>query len=591
MGSEQTENPGSSRASAPGAPRKRFPFVEAACLFLVSLLIMARQFASPHLASCVIDDSILQMSWVRQFSQVLSEGVWLPRWLPDSNGGHGSPVFVFYSPLVYYVTAAFQLAGSSVTLAMKFVRLLGLWFSGIAMFVFARGLAGNQVALAVALVYLVLPFHVLDISYWTLYAEPWAWIWFPLILHFLQEMLQDERNRRFLFPGVALGYAVLILTHLVSAYMFSFVMAAYTWFCSSRPKRLGNCVRLLACMGVGLALAAFFLFPAYYERRFVHLEYSTLLPEFDFRNTLLFFPNQELMASNAFLSRTVFLLQGIALLQLAGLLLGAALLHSGEKRERLPRVLWFAFWTALFCLFLMSRASIPIWEWMPGLRQIQFSTRWLSIYTLMAALLIGIALGGLAQRWTDSIVRVGFKLGLLTIGALAVVGSFMIVRGSCFLGPEEARQAEMNVYNAPEYNPRTMPNWSQRVIAPENTKWWVTQGTAKVEMRRWAAHERELSIEADSTVQLKLRLFDYPGWQMRLDGAPVAVSTDPGDGRIWVRLPPGHHVLALSFENTLWRGLSLLVSGLTAVAILIFCGWDDLKMQRPAPARQESEVL
>ena len=75
------------------------------CLFLLSALLVARQFSNPNFPSCVIDDSLLHMSWVQQFSASLSQGYWLPRWLPDSNGGYGSPVFIFYSPLVYYLTA------------------------------------------------------------------------------------------------------------------------------------------------------------------------------------------------------------------------------------------------------------------------------------------------------------------------------------------------------------------------------------------------------------------------------------------------------------------------------------------------------
>ncbi|PYV89871.1 MAG: hypothetical protein DMG05_12210, partial [Acidobacteria bacterium] len=54
--------------------RHNFPYAEWGCLLLVSVLIVARQFTNPHFPSCVIDDSILQMSWVRQFAQVLSEG-------------------------------------------------------------------------------------------------------------------------------------------------------------------------------------------------------------------------------------------------------------------------------------------------------------------------------------------------------------------------------------------------------------------------------------------------------------------------------------------------------------------------------------
>jgi hypothetical protein len=550
-----------------------FPFV-VGCLFFVSLLIMVRQFAHPHFASCVIDDSILQMSWVRQFTEVLSEGVWLPRWLPHSNGGYGSPVFVFYPPLVYYVTAGLQLAGISVILSMKLVRFLGLWLSGVAMFVFARGFVGSGGALAVALVYLSLPFHVLNISYWTLYAEPWAWIWFPLILHFLEKMLQREKQGLVLSYGVAFCYLGLILTHLVSAYMFSFVMAAYVWFGSGSGRRLRDSLSFSISAGAGLALAAFFLFPAFYERRLVHIEYSTLLPEFDFRNTFLFFPNSVLTKENAFQARTIFLLQCITLIQLAGLLVAKGVVRQSKNHGRFDRLLWFAFWAALCCLLLMSRASLWIWEWVPGLPQIQFSTRWLSIYTLMTSLLMGATFRSFGQNESKSASGAWLKLAFFTVALLSGLGSFVIARESCFLSSEEVRKAEMNLYNAPEYNPLSMPKWSQRVIAPEGHKWWVTEGSANIELRQWRAHKRELAIEAHSQVVLKLRLYNYPGWNIQLDGVETLAKADPADGRISVRIPPGHHFLKLNFENTAWRTMSLLVSVMCAAVMLIYRAWN-----------------
>src|SRR5438552_9579789 len=140
--------------------RLNFPYAEWGCLLLVSVLIVARQFTSPHFSSCVIDVSILQMCWVRQFAQVLGEGVWLPRWLPDANGGYGSPTFIFYSPLVYYVTALFYWVTGSVVLSMKLARFLGLFLSGLAMFTYSEALTSRKLALLVSLVYLVIPFHV-----------------------------------------------------------------------------------------------------------------------------------------------------------------------------------------------------------------------------------------------------------------------------------------------------------------------------------------------------------------------------------------------------------------------------------------------
>ena len=549
--------------------RHNFPYAEWGCLLLVSVLIVARQFTNPHFPSCVIDDSILQMSWVRQFVQVLSEGVWLPRWLPDSNGGYGSPTFIFYSPLVYYVTALLYSVTKSVVLSMKLVRFLGFFLSGLAMFAYAKSLTSRKLALLVSLVYLVIPFHVLDISYWTLYAEPWAWIWFPLILFFLRHLFVCGVRTTSHLMGLSLSYSGLVLTHLVSAYMFSLVMVGYLLFCSNRVRILENSKWLLVGMATALALAAFFLLPVLYERRFIHLEYSTMLPEFDFRNTFLFFPNPDLTGGNVFQAKTIGILQAITVLQVAWTVVSAGVtLHTKTLSQDLRKELFVLNLLSLFCLFLMSRPSVWIWRLIPGLPQIQFSTRWLSIYTLLATVVIGISfesyhhrLAGLA-KW--------LKMSHFSVAFLAGLGSVLIILGGCFLNEEHTRAAEADLYSAPEYNPRSMPNWKQRIIHAKDPAFAIMEGKADIKIKRWASHERNLRIEADTPIRLKLRLHEYPGWIVTIDDQRTPISTDPASGGIVVNVPQGQHVVRVSFENTWWRNAALGLSGLTALGMLSF---------------------
>ena len=99
-------------------------------------------------------------------------------------------------------------------------------------------------------------------------------------------------------------------------------------------------------------------------------------------------------------------------------------------------------------------------------------------------------------------------------------------------------------------------------------KWWTTQGTAKVELLCWSAHRRLLLIDSATGAKIGSHAgLNYPGWTLRIDGAETPVSEDVADGRIWAHIPPGRHILQVSFENTWWRNLACAVSLLT-VAIL-----------------------
>ena len=44
------------------------------------------------------------ITWLQHFYKELTEEIWYPRWLAGTNYGYGSPTFVFYPPLVYYLT-------------------------------------------------------------------------------------------------------------------------------------------------------------------------------------------------------------------------------------------------------------------------------------------------------------------------------------------------------------------------------------------------------------------------------------------------------------------------------------------------------
>ena len=546
-------------------------YVDVASLFVISMGIMTLQFVRPQLASCVIDDSILQMSWIRQFANGLSSDVWLPRWMPEANGGYGSPVFIFYSPLVYYVSAFFFWLTGSVIFSMKLVRFLALFLSAWAMLKYSSEDLPRSTAWMVAAVYLTLPFHVLDISYWTLYAEPCAWIWFPLLLLFQQRMMNSNKLSIDSVLLFSICYAGLILTHLVSAYLFSFILAGY-FFWSYLPRLKFNQLRqMVLAVVLGLLGSSFFLLPAICEQRLVHLEYSTLLPEFDFRNTFLLFPSESLIKSNDFMGKTLRLLQGTTLLQGVWTAFGAILIfRTPFFNRRWRRKALFALVVCLVCLFLMSQLSQPIWLLVPLLPKIQFSTRWLSLYSLMSAIVVGMGFQAILHQ--NSRAKGWLQWSYIAICCLSLLTSALIVYSSCLLDVEHEDLALKSAYNAPEYNPRKMPNWKQRIIYPEDPPVMVCNGEATTEVLKWEAQQREINVDAKTPVQIRLRILDYAGWKIDVNHKSMTNFRDIQNGAILLHLPPGLHQVSARFENTWWRNLGNWLS-ITVVLLSGGCYW------------------
>jgi hypothetical protein len=348
--------------------------------------------------------------------------------------------------------------------------------------------------------------------------------------------------------------------------MFSFVIAAYVLSASRASSLLRNLANLTCGVLIGVALSAFYLLPAIYEQRFVHIEYGTLLPEFDFRNTLPFFPDPALMAANRFQARTIWLEQVTVLLQGAWAALSAALFFAlSDRKSRLRRQVMFALMLCALCVFFMSRASVPVWQVVPGLAKIQFSTRWLSIFSLGVAL--SVAAGFQVYSIRVKGWRLALKLGHMTVAFAAGMATLFVILGSCFLGEQQTRMARDHLYNAPEYNPRSMVHWQQRVIDPYPEKCRLLEGTARIEILAWKSVERRVVVDASSPVTVKLCLLEYPGWEVRLDRQPITPGADPADGGMTVLLPEGRHELHLRFVNTWWRNAALAISGLVTVAV------------------------
>ncbi|HEX2034739.1 MAG TPA: DUF6541 family protein, partial [Chloroflexota bacterium] len=63
-------------------------------------------FLRPDLSLWHLFDGASHLRKAYQLGQLIKEGNWYPRWVPDLYGGYGYPTFNFYAPAVYYLTLA-----------------------------------------------------------------------------------------------------------------------------------------------------------------------------------------------------------------------------------------------------------------------------------------------------------------------------------------------------------------------------------------------------------------------------------------------------------------------------------------------------
>jgi len=218
--------------------------------------VLAVLFVVPALvAPPMTHDSFwIDVSWSQQFTALLRTGNLYPRWLPWSYGGLGSPAFYYYAPLSFHLAGLFGLLGLS-TYPALLAAFGTAWFgSGATMYGWLKG--RTRAPLIGALLYMVLPYHVMDFYARGALAEFCAFAVAPLVASGLRDAVERGRSVRF-----GLAYAALIMTHLPTAVIVSVLLVApyALWSARADKRRLIPVARGVA---LGLGGAAIYLIPA-----------------------------------------------------------------------------------------------------------------------------------------------------------------------------------------------------------------------------------------------------------------------------------------------------------------------------------------
>ncbi|MBC7258428.1 MAG: hypothetical protein H5T65_04205 [Chloroflexi bacterium] len=518
-------------------------------------------------------DSPFLLVRVHQLVAALKEGVFPVRWMGDAAYGYGYPFFNFYAALPYYIAALLKILGFTYVNAIKGAQLLGLLAAGLGAYLLAKRLWPNPWgALLASAAYTFAPFHLVNLYVrGDSLSEFWAFAFYPFVLLTLVRLWEAPSMRRM---GVAaLAFGGLVMTHNVSALIFSpFVglLLVYLWF-AVRGQRLRRLAAAVAALALGLALSAWFWFPALAERDLVHLEVQT---------TGYFFYGEHFRAGNLVQRGLLFEYRvdaagtpfAMGLVQAALAVAGAAwMVVSWARRRRVDGgELWALAFVAAATVFI-TPLSRPLWERIPLLPFAQFPWRFLSVQALAAALVIG-RIGDVrpSRAW----IAQGAALLVAVSAILSIQPTYLHV-GDADITPQwlilyEAFTGNVGSTVRAEYLPQAA---SPRPYAGE-ALWGgaaplprVLDGDASVALvgeKRSTVQTWRVDVRS-AEARLAFQTLYYPGWRAFVDGREVPCGAQPGWGAIVVAVPQGSHEVALRFART-GRRLAAEVASLLALA-------------------------
>ena len=585
-----------------------WPFI---LIIVLSLPLLARLF---KVGFWVSDDGLYHLYRVAELARYVQDGIFFPRWFGEFSFGYGAPVFVFYNPLSYYL--ALPAAPFGLLSATKFAMAMSLILSAFAMFCYARKHASWMNALLAALVYIYLPYRLVDLYYRAAFAEHVAFIWFPLILLTTDRLaaatLRERESKRlteerWLIKHVlldmvllALMWAGLVLTHSFNALMFAPFFAIYLLWISLRLRSTRTMLYTF-CSGVlTLGLTAFFWIPLMVESQFSGLGREGVSSGYGYRNHLTGI--SDLVGSLVYdystgaLDPNYYYAIGVVplILLITGLTVALYRLgwrkHSASRADpyatALPRdeVALFGALTALIALFMCTQAAQPTWDALaPMLSKMLYPWRYLSIATFgisisTLALPFEAIAGRYRERKKGAIMGIMFITGIVLLLGLAALPSLnpqQLAMANNDVSPENfwAFDREMGQVGstwAGEFIPLgvTEQRWAlgRGPVTPSAGP-SIMAPTATLESVRpdWLT----LTAEHNQAWTLRYHAFFFPGWQIRVDGSPVPTMASGDMGLVTAQIPAGSHRIDIRFEATLVRTLSKWITWLSFAVVCL----------------------
>ena len=516
----------------------------AVLIFAIGAIVMHRRFFAGEVI--LGHDTVWHSLWINHFSQQISDGIAYPRWLAETNYGYGSPTFVFYPPLPYYLAHLFKgVAHWPIGQTFGGVYSLISLLSGLSVYGYKRRVWGRIAALVAGLFFLLAPYNLYDRYMRMALSSAVAAFWLPLGL-WMTDLAVERPRWRWGVAGVSAG---LVLTNVPSLLLFNLFWWPYTIAAHYR-RGLKILVFTLGSIMLGWGIAGFFLVPVVFERQFTRLAVAIKGVSGGAVSNLVGSNSPDGFVQYILGSITKMWLLEWFVFGVAAIAIAVMCHRRGRGWRSLVGVL-IGFGSVAF---LTHTLSAFIWGNVEVLQYAQFPWRLLTILSLITSLSVGLLL----HRWRDrdgtgtpQIIILTATIALLwmrTAFGAEFITTAPSIQHPTWYSPEDTGRAWLAaekpfahlLEDAYEYQP--MNAAPPRRYAP---KFWFDGNTA---IERWDAYDRRILTAATAPQRLTLRLFCYPAWQVKIDEqqAPSGCSEA---GTVTIEVPAGEHTIALHYMS------------------------------------------
>ena len=492
------------------------------------------------------------------------------RWVPDMGYQYGYPQFNYYGPLPFYTGGILNLLGVQIIDTVKLLFILGFVLSAVAMFIFLRAFLDEKAAFFGSILYTYAPYKAAEVYVRGSLSEFLTFIFLPLLFWSTWQFIKLKKSKYLVWFSLTLSF--LLTTHNLTSLIFLPILGVWilllTFQSSGWKALLKALLKIALATLLGLGLSAFYLLPAIFESRFVHLE-TLIGGYFDYRQHFvslyqLFISNYFGYGSSVFgLADEVTLSTGPLHWILAALAVVLSFVLY-KKYKKLVSLIWVLAAVELVVLFMIHQKSSFIWQNLGFLIWLQFPWRFLIDSVFLLSILGACAIFLLSKiNW-----KLAMGVGLIAIVlVMAWHGSFFrpkswlnITDSDKFSGQSWEKQLTISIFDYLPIFAKLPPN-KKAPILPE-----VLVGEADFKNYQKGSNFQKGEVEVKEDAVMRAPIFDFPGMTVLANGQLIPHKHDDCRnleyclGLVTFSLPVGNYNFEIKLQDTPIRQLGNIIS-------------------------------
>jgi len=493
-------------------------------------------------------DGELHLGRVGVYTQELKQGQFPVRWSGILNYGYGSPIFNFVYPLPYIFPSLLHLLGFNLVLSLKITIIVAWILSGWFMYMaMLRWTGSKNGAWISSLIYMLLPYRILDVYVRFALGEHVAFIFPPLIWYGFVSWQKNKNYHN--LSLIVLSSAGLVLAHNALAIMFLPALALLM-LCESHGDRIKNVLSAWVGLAWGLALSAFFWLPSLYEMKYtltrIYLADKNFHDYFLNLKQLIWQPwSFSNKATPVYLGITSLIIISIALIKA---------IKQKDKRLTLQLVL------LTIIIWLMTSASTFVWEKIPIIQYFQTPWRFLAMTVFSISVIAAYLLKNTKKM----------SMLLILIISVLIIETLPNIK---VLSPMKVNEDYFNSYPlSTTWHHEGAPVWT----AGEATNFPLSRyeliGKGEISVLHETSTDKIINVNSLNDSRIIFHHYYFPGWKVKInsDEIPIQFQDINYRGLITFDVPKGEHIINIKFNKTKIRILSELVSLAAIIGVIIF---------------------